>query len=81
MTDKTQSRAAKADAIARRISGNIAAQMLDTAQSRVPDVARPPLPQVGARAYLRAARREYGLKNRRFNRATRRQLAREVNFA
>ena len=80
MTDTISS--PKQGSHARRISENLAEQFLATARSRVPDVKRPTLAQRGARAYLRAARREYGLQaNRQFNRATRRELAREVRFA
>ncbi len=66
----------------RRAEANVQGQIVSAARSRVPDVQTPLLPRFGARAHLCAARADFARsKNRHLNRATRRDLAREICLA
>ena len=85
MTDTIHSQSSRRDheRKLRRAQANVQSHVVDAARARVPDVKTPAqLPASGAREFLRAARAEFARKsNRHLNRATRRELAKEVRLA
>ena len=83
MTDTIPSKGSRRDRERklRRAEANVQSHIVDAARARVPDIKAPPVPRASARRHLQAARAEFASsKNRHLNRATRRELAKEIRL-